>query len=134
MEERIPMPHSLTGVVVHGKQLGRTLGFPTANINPIPGMRAAEQNGVWIGAFSLPEWRTSLPCMINQGKHPTAPEGAPTIEAYILDFSDDIYGRIVRLDYLQFLRSEVRFNSLEALKAQLEIDCRAVRAYFEAHK
>ena len=65
-------------------------------------------------------------CMLNQGKHPTAPEGPATIEAHILDFSGEIYGRCAEVEYVAFLRPEQRFASLDALKAQLALDLETV--------
>ena len=111
----------IEGIVEKGKQLGRTLGFPTANIlsdgkGDFPGM------GVYAGALWLENESAPRPCMVNLGVHPTAPEGKPTIEAYILNFSGDIYGRRVRLELFRFLRAERRFDSLEALKNQLASD------------
>ena len=70
------------------------------------------------------------PCMVNQGHHPTVPDGPPTIEAHILDYDGDVYGERVTLDYLRFLRPERRFDGVDALKAQLTRDREAVRAYF----
>jgi len=117
-----------TGTVVRGKQLGRTIGFPTANIEP-DGPAAAE-SGVYIAEVSV-AGGAPLPCMVNQGRHPTAPEGPPTIEAHILGFSGDIYGCRVEMEYLEFLRPERKFPSLDALRAQLDEDLRAAKAYFE---
>ena len=71
--------------------------------------------------------------MLNQGTHPTAPEGKPTIEAHLLDYDGDLYGRRARVEYLQFLRPELRFDGVEALVAQLTLDLAATRAWFEAH-
>ena len=117
----------VTGVVEHGKGLGHTLGFPTANIRP-DGQTHRENGGyaalIWLEGEPLPR-----PCMINQGSHPTAPEGKPTIEAHILDYHGDLYGRRVRFEYRRFLRPEQRFDSLEALKAQLARDLQSTRAW-----
>lgn len=118
----------LEGRVVRGKQLGRTLGYPTANIEAEVSPAELPENGVYAAWFELDGRR--LPCVLNQGRHPTVPEGPPTIEAHILDFTGDIYGRRVAVEYLRFLRPERRFPSLEALKAQIDADGRAARAYF----
>ena len=115
----------LTGIVEEGKHLGRTLGFPTVNIRPDAASPA--HNGVWAARIRVDEggeWRW---CMLNQGRHPTAPEGQPTIEAHILDFSGDLYGHRVTVEYERYLRPEKRFDSLEALTRQLAMDCEDVR-------
>ena len=66
--------------------------------------------------------------MVNIGSHPTAPEGAPTIEANLLDFSGDLYGIQAEIELVEFLRPERRFPSLDALKAQLTLDREHTRA------
>jgi riboflavin kinase/FMN adenylyltransferase len=106
-----------TGTVVHGKQLGRTIGFPTANILPDGPVDA--QNGVYVGEIIVEGVEKPMRCMVNQGVHPTVPDGPPTIEAHILDFADDIYDRRAEVEYLRFLRPEQKFPSLDALKNQL---------------
>ena len=111
------------GTIVHGKHIGRTLGFPTANIQPdapVPDVR-----GVYAAWIDLDGNR--LGCMVNFGRHPTLPEGEKTIEAHIFDFSGDLYGREVTLETVQLLRGEVKFPSADALKAQLEQDACAAR-------
>ena len=118
------------GTVVHGKHLGSRMGFPTANIDG-PAPQGAE-NGVYLGFIRVEGYPEALPCIVDQGRHPTVPEGPPTIEAHILDFSDDIYGLRATVTYLRRLRPEQRFDSLEALTAQLGRDRDAARAYFAA--
>ena len=119
----------ITGLVAHGKQLGRTLGFPMVNVAPDGGATPQAANGVWIGRITLSDG-VPRPCMVNQGHHPTVPDGPPTIEAHILDYDGDVYGERVTLEYLRFLRPERRFDGVDALKAQLTRDREAVRAYF----
>lgn len=122
----------IQGRVEEGKHLGRRLGYPTANIRPDrPGI-ALPANGVYAAAIWIEDDPSARACMLNQGCHPTAPEGKPTIEANILDFNDDIYGCRVRVEYLRFLRPERRFESLEALSAQLYRDRDAVRRWIDA--
>lgn len=120
----------ITGVIVHGKQLGRTIGFPTANLQPDDPDSATAPNGVYVAVISIEGYPPRLPCMLNQGTHPTAPEGAPTIEAHILDFSDDVYDLRAEVEYLSFLRPEQKFPSLDALKEQLKSDLERTRAWF----
>lgn len=109
----------IEGVVVHGKHLGRTIGFPTANLRA--DRREGEgPNGVYAAWFHVDGRR--LPCMVNIGHHPTLPEGGETVEAHIFDFSEDIYGKEATLETVAFLRSEVKFPSAEDLRLQLEKD------------
>ena len=122
------------GRIVHGKQLGRTLGFPTANLQPDHMPEVPPQNGVYAAWLYLEEGKLRLPCVLNQGRHPTAPEGPPTIEAHVLDFSGDLYGQRASVEYLRFLRPERKFDSLEALREQIARDGADARAYFSGLK
>ena len=122
----------ITGVVAAGKRIGRTLGFPTANILPDEGCALPSQNGVYAALLTLADGRT-LPCVLNKGRHPTLPEGAATVEAFVLDFTGDLYGQRVRVDFLAFLRPETRFPDKEALRAQIARDTENARAWFAAH-
>ena len=112
----------IDGVVEQGKHLGRRLGFPTANIAPVRTEGAWPQNGVYAAAVWIDGAPLAWPCMLNQGVHPTAPEGKPTVEAHIMGFDGDLYGKPVRVEYLRFLRPEHRFDSLEGLVDQLARD------------
>ena len=108
----------LTGRVVFGKQLGRTLGFPTANME-VEDMAACPP-GVYAGLCRVDEREYRV--IINIGRHPTAPEGAPTVEAHLIGYSGDLYGREISVRLIRFLRGETKFPSLDALKEQLERD------------
>ena len=123
----------ISGVVATGKRIGRTLGFPTANILPDEGSVLPKQNGVYAAVLTLEDGR-ALPCVLNKGCHPTLPEGAATVEAYIFDFEGDLYGQRVAVDFLDFLRPETRFASKEALRAQIERDTANARALFASHR
>ena len=114
----------LEGTVVTGKQLGRTIGFPTANMDVKN--REACPLGVYAGTCRVDgaEYRV----IINIGRHPTAPEGAPTVEAHLIGYSGDLYGRELSVRLVKFLRGEVKFESLEALKEQLKRDREAAMA------
>ena len=122
----------IEGVVARGKRLGRVLGFPTANVRAERVLGEWLPNGVYVAAMWVqPEVRARLG-MLNQGVHPTAPEGPPTVEVNLLDFDRDLYGRSVRVEYLCFLRPETRFDDLDALKAQLARDREQVRQWRQA--
>lgn len=122
----------ISGIVEGGKHIGRTLDFPTANIAPDAGSVLPEQNGVYAALLTLADGR-ALPCVLNKGRHPTLPEGAATVEAFILDFNGDLYGQRVHVDFLAFLRPETRFADKEALRAQIARDAQNARAWFAAH-
>ena len=109
----------IEGRIAQGKQLGRTIGFPTANLQPA-GAVNLQLKGVYAAWFELEGER--LPCMVNIGHHPTLPEGAPTIEAHIFDYSGDLYGKRAAVELVTLLRPEQKFPSVEALRLQLERD------------
>ena len=109
----------IEGVVVKGKQLGRTIGFPTANIRP-DRWEGEGPNGVYAAWCTVDGARH--PGMLNIGLHPTVPEGAPTVEINLFDFHDDVYGMRAVVETVAYLRGEVRFGSVEELRAQLERD------------
>ncbi len=122
----------IAGRVMDGKKLGRTIGFPTANIQvrrkrlPLSGVFAVTVSG--IGGKPLPG-------AANIGVRPTVAEGLkPVLEVHVLDFDRDIYGMHVDVNFLHKLRDEAKFDSLDALKAQIARDVVAVRAYFESGK
>ena len=114
----------LTGRVVYGKQLGRTIGFPTANMD-VEDMAACPL-GVYAGVCRVDG--AAYRVIINIGKHPTAPEGAPTVEAHLIGFSGDLYGCELSVRLVKFLRGEVKFPSLDALKERLLRDLAAACA------
>ena len=111
----------IEGIVVQGKQLGRTIGFPTANIRP-ERWEGEGPNGVYAAWCTVDGARH--PGMLNIGLHPTVPEGAPTVEINLFDFHDDIYGMRAVVETVAYLRGEVRFNSVEELRSQLKRDRR----------
>lgn len=116
-------PYALDGTVVSGRQLGRTIGFPTANIEPSP-RAAIPAVGVYAGRM------LGHKAVVNVGRRPTV-EGrndAPlSIEAHLLDFSGDLYGRTVELEFTRRLRGEKKFASLEELKSAIRKDVELTR-------
>lgn len=124
--ELLGRPYSLSGTVVQGKQLGRQLGFPTANIQIDEPNKLIPPNGVYIGYTLIGE--TKYKIMLNIGVRPTVDGTTQTIEAHILDFNKDIYNDHITLFLVQFLREEQRFNGLDALKIQLQQDEAKTRA------
>jgi riboflavin kinase/FMN adenylyltransferase len=123
---------TVSGIVLQGKRLGRTLGFPTINL-AIPKTGFLPQDGVYIGMATLGDG-SIWPCILNQGKHPTLPEGEASIEAHLLGFDGDLYGQTVAIEYLEKLRPERHFPSVEALRAQIEKDKAIAEAWFAKNK
>lgn len=117
-------PFQLRGIVAHGDKRGRTLGFPTANLVPDPAL-VYPAHGVYAcrAAVELEgEWRW-WPAATNVGVRPTFVTGRGLlVEAYLLGFEGDLYGRELRLAFLSRLRGELRFDSVEALIEQMERD------------
>jgi riboflavin kinase/FMN adenylyltransferase len=128
--ELLGRPYSISGHVMHGNKLGRQIGFPTANIQlqhnrpPLSGIFAVEIHGL-DGA--------PLQGVASLGTRPTVHEnGNPTLEVFIFDFCDDLYGRRLRVDFLKKLRDEEKYPDLELLIAQINRDVDNARAYFAA--
>lgn len=118
--------YKLEGIVVKGNQLGRTIGYPTANIKLTEPLQLIPQQGVYSGYLTLAQER--LACMINIGIRPTvSAQNSITIEAHIFDFDRTIYDSTVSLEMHSFIRSEIKFASLEALKSQLDLDAETAK-------
>ena len=114
-------PYSLEGTVEQGNRLGRTIGFPTANLRPEAG-RLVPANGVYSADAILPggERRRAV---VNIGVRPTVGDNLrPTVEAHIIGWHGDLYGKELTLEFLRHLRDERRFDSLDSLKRQIEAD------------
>ena len=123
-------PHVLTGTVRHGRGLGSSRLFPTANLL-IPPHVLVPSHGVYVTRATL-EDGTSYAAVTNVGTRPTVNSGSDiTVEACLLDFEGDLYGQSIRVEFYRRLRDEIRFDSLEALKHQIETDAESVRAYFK---
>jgi riboflavin kinase/FMN adenylyltransferase len=122
-------PYSISGRVVRGDQLGRKLGFPTANVQmkhnrpPLSGIFVAQMHGLPEGTFG---GAASL------GVRPTVSgAGKPTLEIHLFDFDREIYGRHVRIEFLERLREERKYGDLKALTRQIAIDVDEARGWFE---
>lgn len=118
----------LSGEVVQGQQLGRTMGFPTLNIDlqnqrpPLGGVYAvtAELDGQEYDAVA------------NYGTRPTVDNGQPSLEVHVLDFANDVYGQRCRVKFRSKIRDEKRFADLSELQQQIEQDVQATKAYFQS--
>ncbi len=122
-------PYDMCGRVAHGDQRGRTIGFPTANIHLH--RRVTPVYGVYAVLLSGPELRP-WPGIANVGRRPTVQGVREQMEVHLLDYQGDLYGRHVKVDFLHYLRPEQRFESLDALRQQIQRDEQAARAYFSA--
>ena len=120
--------HMLTGTVVTGRRLGRSLGFPTANIE-LPQGVIVPRHGVYACRAYVGEKRYMAVC--NVGNRPTVQGHQVRTETWLLDFDGDLYGQSVTLEFMYFLRPEQRFESLDALKKAVLCDAENTRKFFE---
>ena len=115
------------GEVMPGDQRGRQIGFPTANVNPegylMPSLGVY---AVWVGIVEggSTDWR---PGVVNVGRRPTFDGEGVTVEANIFDFEGDLYGRTLRVAFADFLRPEMKFDGIDAIRTQIATDCEAAR-------
>ena len=127
VEQLLGRPYSIKGEVVQGAQLGADLGFPTCNINPqrlrIP------LHGVYACEVRLVD--RYRPAAVNIGYRPTVTEsGEALLEAHILDFNEDLYGKTIEVIFRQKIREELKFSGLDELKSQISADVEQVREIF----
>lgn len=114
--------YTLTGTVERGDQRGRTIGFPTANIGVRDARSCIPKNGVYATRVHGAAFGTPHVGMCNIGVRPTFDGKTPTIEVHLLDFEGDLYEQTLCVEFVQRLRDEVKFDSVDALKAQLSKD------------
>jgi riboflavin kinase/FMN adenylyltransferase len=125
-------PFEARGVVVQGDQRGRLLGFPTANVE-VPNRVCLPADGVYAGWYERPDGVVHQ-CAINLGRRPTFYEHADSslLEAHLLDFDGDLYGESGRIRFVSFLRSERKFDGVDALVDQLQSDIAHAREVLDA--
>ena len=129
-------PYALIGSVVQGQQLGRTIGFPTANLL-LPTDKLVPQHGVYaVNVLIHPDTLSGgqaaapiqpLPGVMNIGIRPTVDGVKQTTEVHLLDWQGDLYGKTLTVELQAFLRPEQKFESLHALKVQIGHDCEQAR-------
>ena len=121
-----------SGKVVQGKQLGRTIGFPTANIEIKESYKLIPESGVFVVAIKI----NSVVCrgILNIGKQPTVNGTSKTIEVHVFNFSDDVYDQNLTVCLLDFIREEKKFDSLKELKIQLNKDKEIALSFFHNFK
>lgn len=126
--------HELRGPVVQGDQRGRTIGFPTANVAVKPEM-AMPADAVY-AAWYLRADGVRMPAAVNVGKRPTFYQDAEhsLVEAHVIDFDGDLYDEDARVQFVELIRSEQRFDGIDALQAQLKLDIETARSILAAQQ
>jgi riboflavin kinase / FMN adenylyltransferase len=117
-------PYSIAGRVVHGKQLGRTLGYPTANLrfaNKTPALRGIY--ATWVHGVGPAPW----PSVSSFGTRPTVDGKEPLLEAHLFDFDGDLYGKLIEIEFVARLRDEEKFPDLPTLVVQMDRDAAQAR-------
>ena len=117
-------PYAINGTVLPGQRLGRTLGFPTANLQADPSCRL--RHGIYAVRATIEG--TLLPGVASWGRRPTVDNGPPLLEVFLFDFSGDLYGKTMDVAFLAWLRGEEKFESLDLMKAQMVQDLANARA------
>ena len=131
-ERYLGHPHVLTHEVRHGRRIGHTIGVPTINL-VVPPHVLVPSHGVYVTRVFLPDGE-SYPAVTNVGTRPTVNNGTDiTVEPWLLGFDGDLYGARVRVEFHKRLRDEIRFDSLDALRDQIQKDAKATMEYFENH-
>lgn len=120
-------PYQIAGRVEAGKRLGRTMGFPTANLS-LPAGKVIPAYGVYTAIMQVDGER--LAAVVNVGRHPTLPQGPATIEAHLLGQERQLYGKKAAIHFLRFQREEKAFPTVDALKKQISADVREAARYF----
>ncbi len=126
---RLGRPFRVTGEVVHGAHLGRTIGYPTANVVPPPDL-VPLADGIYASEATLPDGEGPRVAMTYIGTRPTVNSGARLVETHLLDFEADLYGQRIDVDILRHLRGDATFDGLDPLVAQLRADEAETRRYF----
>lgn len=120
--------YPLTGLVVHGQKLGRTIGYPTANLETTEPLKLVPAQGIY-AVWTITAAGTRHPAMLSIGVRPTIGDNlAQTIEVNLLDFDGDLYDQMLTLEFVAWLRGEEKYDGLHALTAQLALDAQATRA------
>jgi riboflavin kinase/FMN adenylyltransferase len=125
-EQMLGRPYSVTGKVIEGQKLGRTIGFPTANL--ATGEAQLPPDGVWAVQALLPDGR-DLPGVANLGLRPTVGGDSRSLEVHLLDFSGDLYGQELEIRFQKHLRPEIEFPSIDALRLQIQRDADEARQF-----
>lgn len=131
IEELLGRPYSLRGRIVQGDQRGRTIGFPTANME-LDELHLLPADGVYV-CRATGEGLATHGAVTNVGVRPTFAGMQRRVEAHLLDYEGDLYGRVLQLEFVERLRGEQRFSGVEALVAQIRDDAAQARVVLAAH-
>jgi riboflavin kinase / FMN adenylyltransferase len=129
-QELLGRYYSIVGTVVNGQEIGRSIGFPTANLK-YPPEKFLPRQGVYCVRVDTPAAK-QLPGVMNIGKRPTVDGVNTTVEVHLLDWEGNLYGQQLTVYLHHFLRSEQKFPSLAALTNQIQADCDTAREFFQA--
>ena len=124
--------YQLSGSVVHGHEIGRTLGFPTANIQPDNPLKMVPRPGVYAVTVASEPQLPPHPAVMNIGHRPTFSGHRLTLEAHLLDYAGDLYEQRLTVSFVARIRDEQHFDSPESLIRQMQADARQARALFES--
>ena len=125
-------PYTITGKVVHRNKIGRTIGFPTANLQIAEDYKLIPAEGVYVVRVIL--GKEKFYGMLSIGRRPTVEQnGELSVEVYILDFDREIYGEEITLHFLKWVRADKKFNGIEELKQQIENDRTFTLKYIKSH-
>jgi riboflavin kinase / FMN adenylyltransferase len=127
--ELLGYPFRIAGEVIHGAHLGRTIGYPTANVVP-PNDLVGLADGIYVSCAYLEGEIAGRQAMTYIGTRPTVNTGERLIETHVFDFDGDLYGQTLAVDFFERLRADQTFEGVDALVAQLKNDEQASRAYF----
>ena len=128
-------PFQIQGDVVKGNKLGRKIGFPTLNIDPLNALKIMPRDGVY--AVEIIIKKNTYQGMMNIGQNPTVKDKTIDLkkyEAHVFDFNEEIYGEHVKILFHHYIRKEKSFDNLEELKAQIQIDEKNIRHYFNSNR
>ena len=128
-QELLGRYYSIVGTVVNGQEIGRSIGFPTANLK-YPAEKFLPRQGVYCVRVDTPT-ASQLPGVMNIGKRPTVDGINTTVEVHLLDWDGNLYGQQLTVYLHHFLRSEQKFSDLAALTCQIQADCDAARVFFQ---
>lgn len=125
-------PYSIEGCVVHGKRIGHILGFPTANIDTQTLKdHVLPKNGVYVTTTHIDDDETTCFSITNVGTNPTVGGTKLAIETHIFDLSESLYNKSIRIDFLHYIRGQMKFSDSASLTAQINSDIAAAKEYFE---
>jgi len=124
----------IQGTVIRGRALGGKLGFPTANVR-MPHNQSIEVNGVYLARVTITSIDRQYFALVNVGNRPTVEgDGEPLAEAYLIGYEGTLYGEEIRIELLEYLRPEKRFDSIDELRLAIEKDLKNAEKLIETYE